>query len=73
MAMIGDNTSANVGYFKDLRTNTLKANGLTAVVDEMFTPPLSDATTLVQKVRVGTAGVLHHAFDQRAGRQAAAR
>src|SRR4051812_31181899 len=51
MAMIGDNTSANIGYFNDLRTNTLKANGLTAVVDEMFTPPLSDATTLVQKVR----------------------
>jgi len=49
--MIGDNTSANVGYFNDLRTNTLKANGLTAVVDEMYTPPLTDATTLVQKVR----------------------
>jgi len=51
MGMIGDNTAANVGYFEDLRTNTLKANGLTAVVDEMFTPPLTDATTLVQKVR----------------------
>jgi branched-chain amino acid transport system substrate-binding protein len=53
MAIIGDNTAANVGFFKDLRDHTLKDNGLTAVVDEMFTPPLSDATTLVQKVRSG--------------------
>jgi branched-chain amino acid transport system substrate-binding protein len=51
MAMIGDNTAANVGYFNDLRTKTLKANGLTAVVDEMFSPPLTDATILVQRVR----------------------
>ncbi|MBS0639388.1 MAG: ABC transporter substrate-binding protein [Acetobacteraceae bacterium] len=51
MGMIGDNTAANMGYFNDLRTNTLKANNLTAVVDEMYTPPLTDATTLVQKVR----------------------
>ncbi len=53
MAMIGDNTAANVSFFNDLRTHTLKDNGLTAVVDEMFTPPLTDATTLVQKVRSG--------------------
>jgi branched-chain amino acid transport system substrate-binding protein len=53
MAMIGDNTAANVSFFNDLRTRTLKDNGLTAVVDEMFTPPLSDATTLVQRVRGG--------------------
>jgi branched-chain amino acid transport system substrate-binding protein len=31
----------------------LKDNGLTAVVDEMYTPPLADATTLVQRVRSG--------------------
>jgi branched-chain amino acid transport system substrate-binding protein len=53
MAMIGDNTAANVSFFNDLRTHTLKDNGLTAVVDEMFTPPLTDATTLVQRVRSG--------------------
>jgi branched-chain amino acid transport system substrate-binding protein len=53
MAMIGDNTAANVTFFNDLRTHTLKDNGLTAVVDEVFTPPLTDATTIVQKVRSG--------------------
>jgi branched-chain amino acid transport system substrate-binding protein len=53
MAMIGDNTAANVSFFNDLRTHTLKDNGLTAVVDEMYTPPLTDATTLVQRVRSG--------------------
>jgi branched-chain amino acid transport system substrate-binding protein len=51
IAMIGDNTAANVSFFNDLRSHTLKDNHLTAVVDEMFTPPLADATTLVQRVR----------------------
>ncbi len=53
MGMIGDNTAANVVFFKDLRDHTLADNGLVAVVDEVFTPPLTDATTLVQKVRSG--------------------
>ena len=51
LAMIGDNTAANVSFFNDLHEHTLKENGLTAVVDEMYTPPLADATTLVQHVR----------------------
>jgi branched-chain amino acid transport system substrate-binding protein len=51
IAMIGDNTAANVSFFNGLREHTLKDNGLTAVVDEMYTPPLADATTLVQRVR----------------------
>jgi branched-chain amino acid transport system substrate-binding protein len=53
MAMVGDNTAANVSFFNDLRTHTLKDNGVTAVVDEMYTPPLTDATMLVQRVRSG--------------------
>jgi branched-chain amino acid transport system substrate-binding protein len=53
MGMIGDNTAANVVFFQDLRDHTLADNGLVAVVDEVFTPPLTDATTLVQKVRSG--------------------
>jgi branched-chain amino acid transport system substrate-binding protein len=51
LAMIGDNTAANVSFFNDLREHTLKDNNLAAVVDEMYTPPLTDATTLVQRVR----------------------
>jgi branched-chain amino acid transport system substrate-binding protein len=53
IAMIGDNTAANVSYFNELRAHTLKDNGLVAVVDQMYNPPLADATTLVQRVRSG--------------------
>ena len=51
IGMIGDNTAANVVFFQDLRDHTLAENGLVAVADAVFTPPLTDATTLVQKVR----------------------
>src|SRR4051812_43332591 len=37
-AIMGDNTAANVAFFNDLRSHTLKENGLTAAVDEIFTP-----------------------------------
>ncbi|MDE2007188.1 MAG: ABC transporter substrate-binding protein [Rhodospirillales bacterium] len=51
VAIIGDNTAASVSFLKPIRASILKNEKLTAVVDNTYTPPLSDATTLVQPVR----------------------
>lgn len=51
VAIITDNTGASVASVKPMREHLLKQHGLQLVVDETFTPPLSDATPLVQKVR----------------------
>src|SRR3989442_2830942 len=50
-AIIGDNTAATVFFFKPLREKLLKAKGIEIVVDEIWTPPLADATAIVQKLR----------------------
>jgi len=50
-ALVGDNTAAIVFFFKPLREKLLKAKGIEIVVDEVWTPPLADATALVQKLR----------------------
>jgi branched-chain amino acid transport system substrate-binding protein len=51
IAIIADNTASSVSFLKPIRSHVLSDLGLTAVVDEVFTPPLADATTLVQKIR----------------------
>lgn len=51
MAMIGDNTAASVSFRKPINDHVLKDEKLTAVVSQVYTPPLTDATTLVQPVR----------------------
>lgn len=51
IGIISDNTASSVSFLKPIRSHVLADLGLTAVVDEVFTPPLTDATTLVQKVR----------------------
>ncbi|MBV9116399.1 MAG: ABC transporter substrate-binding protein, partial [Acetobacteraceae bacterium] len=51
LAIIGDNTASSVSFRKPLDGHVLKDNNLTVVVDKTYTPPLSDATTLVQPVR----------------------
>lgn len=50
-ALVGDNTAAIVFFFKPLREKLLKAKGIEVVVDEVWTPPLADATAIVQKLR----------------------
>lgn len=50
-AVVGDNTAATVFFFKPLREKLLKAKGIELVVDEVWTPPLADATSIVQKLR----------------------
>jgi len=51
VGIIGDSTAAAVSFRKALDEHVLKDQKLTAVVNEVYTPPLSDATTLVQAVR----------------------
>ena len=51
VAIVGDNTAASVSFLKPIKSHILKQEKLTAVVDAIYTPPLSDATTLVQPVR----------------------
>jgi branched-chain amino acid transport system substrate-binding protein len=51
VAIIADNTASSVSFLKPIRSHVLSDLGLKAVVDEVFTPPLADATTLIQKVR----------------------
>ncbi len=51
VAIVGDNTAAIVSYFKALRERILPKFNLEIVLDEVFTPPLPDATAVVQKLR----------------------
>ena len=52
VAILQDNTASPVSFGKYLREGGgLEKAGLKPVVDETFTPPLSDATPLVSKIR----------------------
>lgn len=51
VAIIGDNTAAAVAFVKPITDHILQQEKLTAVINKVYTPPLSDATTLVQPVR----------------------
>src|SRR3954447_437071 len=51
VAILMDNTAASVSFAKPMREGGLAGAGIKILVDETFTPPLSDATALVQKVR----------------------
>ena len=53
VAFVGDNSAAAVSFMKPIRGHVAKDLGLTIVADETYTPPLADATTLVQKIRSG--------------------
>jgi branched-chain amino acid transport system substrate-binding protein len=49
--VIGDNTASPLSFLKPMREGGLEKLGMKVLVDETFTPPLSDATPLVQKIR----------------------
>lgn len=51
VAMIRDNTGTSVATAKALKESVFAQLGLRLVVDEVWTPPLADATSLIQKVR----------------------
>ena len=51
VGIIMDNTASPVSFAKPLRNGGFEKVGLKLVVDQVFTPPLSDATPLIEKVR----------------------
>lgn len=51
VGIVQDNTASAVSFAKAMREGGLQKLNLKLVVDETFTPPLSDATPLIQKVR----------------------
>lgn len=48
---IADSTASPQGIVRPIREGEAAKHGLRIVVDETFTPPLSDATPLIQRVR----------------------
>jgi branched-chain amino acid transport system substrate-binding protein len=53
VAIVGDNSAAAVSFLKPIRDHVLKNLNVALVVDEIYTPPLADATSIVQKLRAG--------------------
>lgn len=51
VGIVMDNTAAPLSFVKPMREGGFQKLSLNLVVDETFTPPLADATSVVQKVR----------------------
>ncbi|HEY7758758.1 MAG TPA: ABC transporter substrate-binding protein [Burkholderiales bacterium] len=51
VGIVMDNTAASVAFVKPIKATQLAKLGLELVVDETFTPPLANATPLIQRVR----------------------
>jgi branched-chain amino acid transport system substrate-binding protein len=51
VGMISDNTAGAVSFAKAIRESGAEKNSLKLLMDEVFTPPLADATALIQRVR----------------------
>lgn len=51
VAIISDSTAASQAFVKPLREGGFQKLGVKVVVDEVYTSPLTDATTMVQKLR----------------------
>lgn len=51
VGIVMDNTASPLSFTKEMRESGFKKANLKLVVDEVFTPPLADATSLVQRLR----------------------
>jgi branched-chain amino acid transport system substrate-binding protein len=51
VAIVGDNSASSVSFYKAIKEIVVPEQKLTLVADEVFTPPLADASTMIQKVR----------------------
>ncbi len=49
--IIGDNTASSVSFVTPLREGLLQELGIELLFDETWTPPLADATSLIQRAR----------------------
>ena len=70
VAIVMDNTATSVATAKALKEKLFKELGLELVVDEVWTPPLSDATPLIQKVRAARPDLLFANAERGLGREA---
>ncbi len=58
MAIITDNTAASLSSVERMKGGLLDELGLEVVMEETFTPPLADASSLVQRVRTSRPDLL---------------
>lgn len=58
VAIITDNTAASISSVERMKGGLLDELGLEVVMEETFTPPLADATSLVQQVRTSRPDLL---------------
>jgi len=58
VGIVMDNTAASVAFVKPIKDHQLQRLGLELVVDEVFTPPLANATALIQRVRAKRPDIL---------------
>ena len=58
IGIVMDNTAASVSFVKPMRDHQFAKLGLKLVVDETFTPPLANATPLIQKLRSARPDIL---------------
>ncbi|HEY7671949.1 MAG TPA: ABC transporter substrate-binding protein [Gammaproteobacteria bacterium] len=59
LGIVMDSTAASVAFVKPIKEGNVLADlGLTLVVDETFTPPLANATPLIQRVRAARPDLL---------------
>ncbi|MGD9941661.1 MAG: ABC transporter substrate-binding protein [Burkholderiaceae bacterium] len=58
IGVITENTAAPLSILKSMREGGFARHGLKVSLDEVYTPPLSDATSLVQKVRASRPDLL---------------
>jgi branched-chain amino acid transport system substrate-binding protein len=58
VGIVSDNTASPMAFGKPMREGGLANMGLKLVVDEIFTPPLADASSMIQKVRTARPDLL---------------
>lgn len=58
VGIIMDNTASPASFTKPMRDGGFAKLGMRLVVDEVYTPPLSDASSMVQKVRIARPDLL---------------
>ncbi len=51
MAIVADNTASTVAFLKGIRQTQLAKYGIKLVLDEIYTPPLADVTSMIQRIR----------------------
>ena len=58
LGIVMDNTASPVNFTRGLRAGGAEKMGMQIVVDETFTPPLSDAGPVIQRVRAARPDIL---------------